>query len=146
MDRMDQDEGETLWHIVYTDFDEEQVDKQQLCDILAYHPLVDTHGDIDVPTVGSFVWFNQKQQPALGQVVSVDPSVPRPIVVHLFRPQSNANGIARARFQAAIEPQTGEPLLCHLTLHQIQLRFPSLTSRGYLAPRDRSRLLSLISG
>ena len=59
-----------------------------MCDVIVYHPLLDSHGDLEVPTIGEFVWFSQNQQPYLGQVVSVDPTVSRPIVVQLFRPQA----------------------------------------------------------
>ena len=142
---MDQDEDEVLWHVVYSDFDEEQLDRRQLSDVLAYHPLVDVHGDLEVPEVDSFVWFNHMQQPALGQVVTVDPTVPRPIVVQLYRPQGNAKSIAHARFKRASDRQTGKPILHHLTLHQIQLQFPTLTTRGFLSTGDRARLLRLIS-
>ena len=75
----------------------------------------------------------------------MDPSVPRPIVVQLFRPQSNADSLSRARFRGALDDQTGEPILCHLTLHQIQLRFPMLTTRGFLPSKDRRRLLNHLS-
>ena len=140
IDRMDQDEGEPLWHVVYTDFDEEQLDKAQMCDALVYHPLLDTHGDLPVPVVGSFVWYSHNQQPYLGQVVSVDPSVPRPIVVQRYRPQANAVSLPRASFQRAVDAETGEPVLSHLTLPQVQLRFESLTTRGFLSAKDRRRL------
>ena len=78
---MDQDEDNVLWYVVYTDFDEEQLDKSQMSDIVVYHPLLDVHGDLDVPQVDTYVWFSQNQQPFLGKVMVVDPTVTRPIVV-----------------------------------------------------------------
>ena len=107
IDRMDQDEGEMLWHVVYSDFDEEQLDKTQMCDVLVYHPLLDSHGDLEVPEVGSYVWYSHNQQPFLGQVISVDTTVPRPIVVQRFRPQANAVSLSRASFQRAVDTETG---------------------------------------
>lgn len=124
---MDQDEDNVLWYVVYTDFDEEQLDKSQMSDIVVYHPLLDVHGDLDVPQVDTYVWFSQNQQPFLGKVM-VDPTVTRPIVVQLYRPQVNAVSLPRARFQGAVDNDTGEPIVFHLTLPQIQLRFDSLTA------------------
>ena len=140
IDRLDQDENDALWHVVYSDFDEEQLDKIQMCDAVVYHPLLDVQGDLKVPRVGTYVWYSHNQQPYLGQVVSIDPSVSRPVVVQRFRPQANAESLPRAKFQRAVDPDTGKAILSHLTLPQVQLQFDSLTARGYLSAKDRRKL------
>ena len=104
----------------------------QLSTILYWMPMV--------PEVGTYVWYSHNQQPYLGQVVSIDPSVSRPVVVQRFRPQANAESLPRAKFQRAVDPDTGKAILSHLTLPQVQLQFDSLTARGYLSAKDRRKL------
>ena len=140
VDEVDTDEGEALWHVTYQDFDEEQLTLQELTQVIRYHPLLNTSGDLQVPAVGEFVWYARNQQPRLGQVVSVDPTVSRPIVVEIFEPQSNASSLTRARFRRATDEDTGDSVVDQLTLHQIQLRVSGLTPRGLLRPQDRRRL------
>ena len=137
---MDTDEGETLWHVTYQDFDEEQMTLEELSQVIRHHPMLDSSSDVKVPKVGEYVWYAVKQQPRLGRVVAVDPTVPRPIVVEVYEPQANATSLPRARFRRAIDEDSGDPRVDHITLHQIQLCFPTLTSRGLLTSQDRKRL------
>ena len=77
----------------------------------------------------------------MGQVVTVDPTISRPVVVEVYEPQANPSGsLSRARFRKAIDEDSGEPKVDNITLHQIQMTFPKLTSRGYLSPKDRKTL------
>ena len=133
------EEEQLRWHVVYADFFGEDMSAGTLANHLAYHPLLDTCGDLDVPEAGSFVWFAEAQQPRLGRVESVDPTNPRPLTVLLFTPQANARNLSQARFAPARD-EDDQHLLMSLTLHQVKLRFPRLTSRGYLSTSDRRKL------
>ena len=86
------------------------------------------------------MWYAVSQQPRLGKVLSVDPTVPRPVVVEVFEPQANAVGIARARFVRALDPDASSPYVDQITLHQIRLQMQHLTPKGYLTTKDRKRL------
>lgn len=111
-----------------------------LAEVIRYHPLLDASGDLHVPEIGSFIWYSVKQQPRLGQVVSVDPTVPRPLVVEVFEPQSNSVSLPRAKFRRAQDVDTGNPKVDHITLHQVRMSFDKLTTRGFLSTKDRMRL------
>ena len=134
------DEGESIWRITYSDFDSEEVDRQGLAAILAYHPLLEADGDLPIPEVDTFVWFSVDQSPRLGKVVEVDPSSVRPITVHLYTPRKGAADITRAKFVAVSEGEDNQPVVKRLTLPQVILRVPRLTPKGYLTAKDRSLL------
>ena len=98
-----------------------------------------------VISTGEFVWFAEGTQPRLGRVVSVDLSVPMPILVNYYVPRVGARDISRASFVLQMDEDEGGPRSTRLTIHQVQLRFPSLTARGFLRAQDRRRLLRCIS-
>ena len=139
------DEEETLWQIIYEDFDASQMSKQELAQALIYHPLLNTAGDLLVPEVGSFVWFSEKQAPKLGRVLEVDPSNSRPVVLQRYSPQSNATRLHLARFQSEQAKATGEPEVTRITLHQIIFKVKQLTDRGFLAAADRRKLAACLT-
>ena len=145
VDRVTQDECEVLWHITYTDFDEEEFTLEQLAKHLWYHPLLNDLTGPEVPEVGEFVWFAEGTQPRLGKVVSVDPSVPRPVLVNYYVPRTGARDISKAIFILQMDAEERRPCSTRLTVFQVRLRFPSLTARGFLSSRDRRRLLQCIS-
>ena len=93
-----------------------------------------------MPAVGQFVWYAVNQRPRLGQVMSVDPTVPRPVVVEVFEPQANAVSLPRARFRRSLDRDSGKPRVDHITLHQVKVRFEGLTPRGLLKGTDRDNL------
>ena len=93
------DEGESLWHVVYPDYDSEDLNFDELVDAVYYHPLLDTTYDLQLPQVGHFVWFVERQRPRLGQVTGLDPTLPRPITVRLFEPRGGATSLAAASFR-----------------------------------------------
>ena len=130
--------------MTYSDFDSEEVDRQTLASMVVHHPLLDTRGDIMIPEVSSFVWFSEDQQPRLGQVKEIDPSVSRLVTSYLYSPQPGASDITRARFHPATDPDTGQPLLRQLTITQGILRVHSLTPRGHLSVKDRRILMRRI--
>ena len=108
--------------------------------VLVYHPLLDANSDLEVPTVGTFAWYAVNQQPRLGKVVAVDPTVPRPVVMEVYVPQARGTSLSRARFVPSRDEETGDPHLDHITLHQIRLSMQRLTVRGYLTSQDRAKL------
>ena len=126
--------------MTYQDFDEEQMTLQELSQVVRYHPMLNPTSDLDIPVVGRFVWYAVNQQPRLGQVTAVDPTVPRPVVVEVFEPKANAVSLPTAKFRRALEKESGEPRFENITLHQIQMSFTELTPRGLMTPTDRKRL------
>ena len=142
---VDVDEGEPLWQVVYEDFDSDQMSRKDLAAHLVYHPLLHTSGDLQTPALGQMVWFSQDQQPVLGKVVSVDPSSPRPIALHVYISVSPGKRLHLARFGPSVSVATEEPVLARITLHQILLEIQPLTSRGYLSSKDRRRLVKCLS-
>ena len=48
VDWVDTDEGETLWHVTYDDFDEEQMTRTERSQAIVYHPLLDIASDLKV--------------------------------------------------------------------------------------------------
>ena len=144
VDQTFKDEGNSVWKITYSDFDSEEVDRQGLASMLVHHPLLDTRGDLLIPEVDSYIWFSENQQPRLGRVKEVDPSVARPVTVQLYSPHPGAPDITRARFYPASDTESNQPLLKQLTIPQVILRVPSLTVRGYLSAADRKALASRI--
>lgn len=137
---MDTDEGETLWHVTYQDFDEEQMTLEELSRAIRYHPHLDPASDLQVPEIGHFVWYAVNQSPRLGKVVMVDPTVPRPVVVEVYEPRAKASSLPNARFRPAMDQESGEPKVDKITLHQIKMSFSRLTPRGLLGTTDRNRL------
>ena len=145
VDQATMDEGEAVWRITYSDFDSEEVDRQGLASMLSYHPLLDAHSDIQVPEVGSYVWFSKEQHPQLGQVLEVDPTSPRPVSVRLMVPHSPKATLTKARYLPAVDPETDQPMLQRLTLPQVVLQMKGkLSTRGLLSPKDRRSLQRLV--
>ena len=83
---VDDDDGERIWHVVYSDFDEEDLNRGELAKVLFYHPGMGVAEEVTIPAVGTWVWFAWDQQPCLGRVEAVDPSVPRPLQVRCYVP------------------------------------------------------------
>ena len=143
VDWVDSDEGETLWHVSYTDFDEEKLTLtlEEMIQVIAYHPLMDATGDLQIPTPGVLYGLLLINNP--GWAVwcqSTRLCVSRPIVVEVFEPQTNAVRLPRSRFVLSRDPDNQEPRVSNITIYQVILRFESLTQRGYLSATDRKKL------
>ena len=145
VDGVDRDENEALWHVTYSDFDGEDLDKGQLAACLVYHPELEADHLAEELKLGSFVWFSEDQQPRLGKILAVEPSSPRPIIVEIYAPQANAVSLPKAKFAVARDQTTGEAKLTKITMHQVQLKFKALTARGFLTAGDRRRLTKCLS-
>ena len=126
--------------MTYSDFDEEKYTLEQLAGILSHHPLLEVESKMVVPKVGQFVWFAEGTQPRLGQVVAMDPSVPKPLVVRYYSPAVGAEDITKARFKAQTEEEDGEPKSTRLTMFQVRLCFDNLSPNGMLKPADQRQL------
>ena len=142
---VDVDEGEPLWQVTCEDFDSNQMSRRDLAAHLVYHPLLNTSGDLHVPVEGSMVWFSQDQRPVLDKVVSVDPSSPRPVVLHVHVPQSPGKRLHLTRFEPSVNEPAGDPVLARITVHQILTEVQQLTGRGHLSSQDRRRLVNCLS-
>ena len=145
VDELQDDEGTQLWHVTYQDFDGEDLTRAELTAVLAYHPLLNTEGDLEPPELGSFVWFSQSGHPRLGMVTTIDPTVSRPVIVQLHEPKKGSSPLYAARFRAATQEGNDEPQLARITLHQIMLKVKTLSARGYLTAADRNRLRQRLS-
>ena len=65
----DTDQSNTLYKVVYDDCDQEDIDKGQLYDLVAYHPKLDTHRTSHKvhSQVGKGALFAWGQQPRVGR-------------------------------------------------------------------------------
>ena len=141
---VDDDDGENIWHVVYRDFDEEDLNLGELAKVLLYHPGLGTADEVQLPEVGTFVWFAWEQRPRLGLVESVDPSVPRPLQVRCYAPVRGDPDITKERFQPAFGDDD-QPLTQHLSAHQVMLTVERLTPRGYLPAKARRQLAKALA-
>ena len=139
------DEERTLWHIVYSDFDEEDLSKEEMAKTLVHHPGLEMDSETNMPEVGSFVWFSEDQSPRLGKVVSVERTSPRPVALQLYEPKRSPEGLHRASFRPMRETESGEPKMTKITLLQIMLRVKQLSARGFLQASDRRKLLRCLA-
>ena len=144
VDDVSQDEGNFLWHISYSDFDGEEMDRQQLAAHLQSHPLLDPESDLPTPDIDSLVWFSEQGRPALGRVVHIDPTVARPVGVHKYKTVGRNTALPRARFVEMVSEKGGDPVIAHITLHQIRLIVKSLTRGGKLKFPDQQKLSRLL--
>ena len=135
-----EDEGEPLWRVVFQDFDSEDLSLEQLVDSLVYHPLLDLTVDVVPPAVGSYVWFSDNQQPRLGLVTAVDPTLPRPVTVRYLEPARGARRLSLASFRLVPMVEDGVGCFTQLTLPQIRLSFDQLLPSGKLPLAIRSKL------
>ena len=110
--------------------------------------MLDHTADLELPEVGTFVWYSREQTPCLGKVVELDPTLPRPLTVHVYDPLRSRGGLPSARFVARrLEAGVREISGIHdqLFLAQIRFGFEALTEEGYLKKRDRERLKKCLS-
>lgn len=137
------DEGECLWHVVYRDFDSEDLNFNELVDAAFYHPALDTTHDLVLPEVGSFVWYSEQQRPRLGQVTGLDPTLPKPVTVRVFEPKEGAGALANAVFRPKPpKDDDRDKVGCFQQLHLSQVRssFPALTTSGRLPSKAKRHL------
>ena len=144
VDDVSQDEENTLWHISYSDFDAEEMDLQQLASHIQSHPLLNPESDLETPEVDTFVWFSEMGRPAFGRVVHIDPTVARPVGVHKYQTSGKATPLPKARFVEMSSAEGEDPVLAHITLHQIRLMIKSLTKGGRMRGPDQQRLSKLL--
>ena len=138
-----EDEGESLWHAVYEDFDSEDLVFNELIDAVYYHPLLDTSHDLVLPTVGAFVWYSEDQRPRLGQVTGLDPTLSRPVTIRVFEPRTGAKSLSTASFRPRPPADDSrDEVGCYQQLHLSQIRssFPALTRQGRLPYKARRHL------
>ena len=142
-----EDEGTTVWHAVYDDFDSEDLSANELYDAVYYHPMLDSSSDLVLPSVGDFVWYSFDRLPRLGQVVSLDPTTARPVTVRVFVPRSGDKSLPLAAYKP--KPQGDEDRDasgCFDSLHLSQIRFgfKSLSGNGKLSAAAKKRLRSCL--
>ena len=92
------------------------------------------------------VWFTLDQLPCLGKVVSVDASSPRPLTVRLHEARGRNRDFVFDSFMPAVDPESeGDPLVKQIAVHEVIMRFPELTVRGFMSAAVRRRLLKALS-
>ena len=105
-----------------------------------------TSFDIKTPDVDSYyASFSQRQRPALGQVVEVDTTNPRPVVVQLLEPVQPFAKLHLAQFQPVRNAEDDSAKVSRITLHQILFKVKHLSRRGFLPATDRRRLQKCLS-
>ena len=104
---------------MYEDFDADEYSRKDLAAALYSHPLLNTSGDLDVPSVGEYVWFSQHQQPVLGKVTAVDTSSPRPVTVHIYEPEATAARLHLVKFLPGWNEEDDTPKVVCITIHQV---------------------------
>ena len=132
-----------MWHVGFEDFDSEDLSANELFDAVYYHPLLDATSDIQLPEIGSFVWYSADRLPRLGQVTGIDPTMVKPITVRVFEPKSGAKALHLTSFRPR-PPMEGnnDDVGCHdqLFLMQIRLGFDQLTGAGKMPAAAQKRL------
>ena len=127
------DEGQTFFHVTYDDFDQQDLDLEELLDSVVYHPELDTINDAVVPTlpeVDTVVLFAADQEPRLGRVMEIQPQSQKPVVIQLLKPHRGSRNLTSAKYIAALSD--GLPDSRALTPMQIRLTGLSLNEAGYL--------------
>ena len=108
--------------------------------MLVWHPALTGAEEVVAPEVGSFIWFAAEQQPRLGKVESVDVSAARQITVRIFEPQGRHEELVRDCFKPAVDVDDNEaPMVRQVAVHEVMIRFPELTPRGFMSAKVRRR-------
>ena len=140
------DEGDHLWNVVYSNCDSEDVTKEQLAKMLVWHPALTDAEEVVIPEVGTFVWFAADQLPCLGKVVATDASSARPITVRVYEPQGRHSDLPKDCFKPAVDPEDEEaPVVRQIAVHEVMLRFPELSVRGFMSAKVRRRFAKALS-
>ena len=138
--RVTTDEGETLFQVEYDDCDQEELDKGQLWDAVIYHPrmceMATTRGTL--PEVHSVILFAHEQNPRFGKVTSVNANSPRPVTVHLWKPNKHRTGLAQARYRAS--SMNNEPDLMQVTPEQIKVKNLIWDTEGRFTSESQTRV------
>ena len=144
VDDVETDGTQTLFHVCYEDFDEEELDLGQLQQRVIYHPALDTmeHAMTAMPEVGSFVLFALQQQPRLGQVVEIHEQDQRQLVIHLWKPQRSARDFVSAKFKPAFADE--EPSLLAVTVSRVRARNLEMSESGYLQASSKKIALKVL--
>ena len=90
------------------------------------------------------VWFAWEQQPWIGQVLVVDPSVSRPIQiqVHCYTPVKGVEDLTKEQFLSTFEED--RPVIIQMSTHQVLLSVEKLTPRDYLPAKARRHLPKML--
>ena len=110
--------------------------------------MLDSSAGMELPEIGSFVWYSVNQAPRLGKVSEIDPTLPRPVTVVIYDPQPSSADLTGARFEPRrIEENSREVSGVHdqLFLSQVRFGFQSLTAGGFLRKQDKKRLKKCLS-
>ena len=104
--------------------------------------------ELQLPKVGSFVWYSFEQAPRLGQVVELDPTLPRPLTVLVYDPVDTTGSPLTTRYEPR-KPESGvreeSGIYDQMFLSQVRFGFESLTTEGLLRKQDRERLQRCLS-
>ena len=72
-----------------------------------------------LPQIHSVILFAHQQGPRLVKVISVNPEAPRPITIHLWKPNQNRTGLAQSRYRANM--MNDEPDIMCVTPEQVKV-------------------------
>ena len=144
VDDVEVDGTQTLFHVCYEDFGEEELDLVQVQERVIYHPALDSlvESVFSLPGAGTFILFSHQQQPRLGQVKEVRDQDRHQLVVHLWKPHRKSRDFVSARFRPA--SSEGDPTLVAVTLSRVRARNLEMSDRGYLSASSRKLALKIL--
>ena len=78
--------------------------------------------------------------------MSLDASSPRPLTVRLHEARGRNRDFVFDSFMPAMDPESeGEPLVKQIAVHEVIMRFPELTVRGFMSAAVRWKFLKVLS-
>ena len=142
VDDVELDEGQPIFHVTFSDFDEMEMNAGEVWDSAIYHPRLEIDDEDNLatplPDLDSFVLFSLNQQPRIGQVVEIRNHDQRPIVVQLWKPHRRVKDFISARF--APHSDGDEPSLQAMTAARIRVSDLRINDRGYFFPGSKKAL------
>ena len=142
VDEVIKDEGKTYYHVVYADFDEEELDMGELWDHVIYHPELDAAKDglqqLGLPDEGSYVLFAADYAPRIGRVVEKRPTQAKQLVVQMWRPKQPRSGkadLTTARYETRDSAE--EPDRRSISMAQVKVMNLHLNEDQCLDPQSQ---------
>ena len=134
------DEGQTLFQVDYDDCGSEDIDQGELYDSIVYHPRLEQSlfQDTQLPALNQMIMFSLNRSPRFGKIVEINPLLPKPLSVMLWKPYSKAKSILTARFLPTDRLDSGADII-RISPAQIKLQV-SFKPDGTLESKSRDKV------
>ena len=126
IDEVTVDQGQTFYHVVFADFDEEELDLGEVWTSVCYHPELDAAKDgltvPQMPKEGSLVMYALNYDPRIGKVVEIREDLAKPVVVQIWKPKRARRGptdLVTAKYST--DDTAEDPERTALSLAQIRM-------------------------